>query len=80
MPDAKPLFSPEQIIEDGQNRLARTMGQATVPGAVIIVLDFVQQRYLHQEPLPPAVIASLGIIGTAVTAWATLRKRLRGEA
>lgn len=77
---ANPLFTPEQVKEDGQNRLARTVGQVTVPGAVVTVLDYVLQRLTDQPPLPPSVVSALVVILTAVAAWFTLRGRLRGEA
>lgn len=80
MPEPKPLFTPEQIAEDGQNRLARTMGQVTLPGAIVTVANYALVRYAHQEPMPPDVVASLVVILTGGTAWFTLRKRLRGEA
>jgi lipopolysaccharide export LptBFGC system permease protein LptF len=79
MPEAKPLFTPEQIATDGQNRLARTMGQVTVPGAIVTVLDYVLQRWANEPALPPAIVSALVVILTAVAAWITLRKKLNGE-
>lgn len=79
MAEAKPLFTPEQIAEDGRNRLGRTMGQVTVPGALVTVLDYALQRWANEPALPPHVVASLVVILTAVAAYVTLRKRIGGE-
>lgn len=75
----EPLFTPEQIKQDGQNRVARTVGQTGIPGAVITVVDYLLQTYLHQDPLPPAVVVALGLIGAGLAAWFTNLPRLRGE-
>lgn len=75
----KPLFTPEQIAEDGRNRLGRTMGQVTVPGAVVTVLDYALQRWANEPALPPAVVSALVVILTALAAYLTLRKRIGGE-
>lgn len=75
-----PLFTPQQITEDGQNRIARTVGQVTMPNAVIGVVDYLLQTYLHRQALPPVVVLDLSVIGTGLAAWLTNRKKLRGEA
>lgn len=76
----KPLFSAEQIIEDGKNRIARTVGQVTMPGALVTVIDYALQRWAGQEALPPSVVGALIVILTGLAAWATNLKRLRGDA
>lgn len=76
----EPLFTPGQIVEDAQNRVARTVGQVTVPSAIITVGDYLLQHYAHQEALPPAVVLALGVIGAAITAMVTNRKKLKGQA
>lgn len=80
MTEPKPLFTPEQIAEDGRNRLARTMGQVTIPAALVNLIDYALQRWAHEPALPPVVNNSLVVLLTGGAAWMTLRKRLRGEA
>lgn len=76
---ADPIFTPEQIKQDGQNRVASTAGQAGTAGFVVVFgLWFARQLGWHGEMPPDVVIALTGLLTTAASVLKN-RRKLRGE-
>lgn len=72
-------FTPEQIKADGQNRVAKTAGQAGGATAVVIVGQWLAQQLGWHGELPTEVFGALVTLLTIVAAWVTNLGRLRGE-
>lgn len=73
------LFTPEQIRQDGQNRIARTGVQSGVAGALIVVGLWVAHQVGWHGEMPAEVVASSGFLLTTLGSWWTNRAKLRGE-
>lgn len=71
--------TPAIVKEDGQNRIAKTTGQAGVAGAVVIVASWLAQQVGWDGELPLEVSTSITFLLTSAAAWLTNRRRLRGE-
>lgn len=72
-------FTPEQVREDGQNRVAKTAGQVGVAAAIVTVGEWLAHQVGWGGELPIVVATSMTTILTAAAAWWTNRGRLRGE-
>lgn len=74
-----PLFTPEQVKQDGQSRVAKTAGQAGVSGAVVALLLWVAHQAGWHGDMPPETVAAATTVLAAAAAWFTNRSKLRGE-
>lgn len=79
MTDSAPLFTPEQIAEDGKNRVAKTAGQAGVSGAFVVVCLWVAHQLGWHGDMPADVVAASTILLTAGAAMVTNLSRLRAK-
>lgn len=75
-----PAFTPEQIRQDGQNRIARTAGQTGVAGAFVFLASafFRWRGWLHGE-LDSTATGAWVIVLSAFAAAGTNIGRLRGR-
>lgn len=78
MPDL-PVFTPEQISEDGKNRVTRSTGQGGVAAATVVVGEWLAQQLGWHDSLPTAVSAAMQVILLAVAAYAMNRSRIRAN-
>lgn len=74
------LFTPEQVTEDGRNRVARTTAQVGVPAASITIGEWVAHLVGWRGSIPGTVRDAMIVILTACAAAWTNRHRLRGKA
>lgn len=77
---AEPVFTPAQIRDDGQNRIARTGVQSGVAGAVIVVGLWTAHQLGWHGDMPPEVVVSTGFLLTTAGSWLTNRSKLHGKA
>lgn len=75
----QPTFTPEQIKEDGKNRVSRTDAQVASGAGTVIVIRYLLQKYLPGHLPPDDVLLAMVAIAAGIYArWAN-RHRLRGE-
>lgn len=77
-PPKVPVFTPEAIREDGQNRVAKTAGQAGAAGAAVIVGNWAAHQAGWNGELPIEVAAAMQLLLTTVAGWLSNLRRLRG--
>lgn len=77
---ADPTFTPEQIAEDGRNRVGKTAAQAGVPAALIIIVIAALrgQGWFHGQ-LDTELTLAYQTILTATAAALSNIGRLRGK-
>lgn len=79
-PPKAPVFTEAQIKEDGQNRVAKTAGQAGAAGALVIVGNWAAHQAGWNGELPIEVGAAMQLLLTTIAGWLTNLRRLRGVA
>lgn len=75
-----PVFTAEQIKQDGQNRVARTGVQSGVAGAAIVVGLWIAHQAGWRGDMPAEVVAASTFLLTTAGSWASNRSRLNGKA
>lgn len=76
-PTPDPVFTPAQVREDGQNRVARTTGQVSIAGALVLVGQWVAQQAGWDGEIPLDVATALTVVLSAAGSWLTNKSRLR---
>jgi hypothetical protein len=72
----EPVFTNEQIREDGRNRVARTAGQGGVAAAVVTVGEWAAGLAGWDGALPTAVAGAFVVLLTAAASWWMNLKRI----
>ena len=74
----EPVFTTEQIAEDGRNRVARTTGQVTVPAALVVIGEWLAQEVGWDGNLETAVSGAMVVVLTSLAAYLVNRKKITG--
>lgn len=75
---AEPAFTPAQIKEDAQNRVAKTTGQVGGATALTILEQYVAMRTgMLDHSLPTDVFGALVTVQSIAAAWLTNLSKLR---
>lgn len=74
-----PLFTPQQVKEDAQNKVVRTYGQSGIASAVVIVGLWVAHQFGWNGEMPTEVSAGFITLLTGAAAALTNLRKLRGK-
>jgi predicted MFS family arabinose efflux permease len=74
-----PLFTPEQVREDAQNKVVRTTGQSGAAVAAIGVGTWVAHQFGWHGELDAATALNMSIVLTAAAAAVTNLRKLRAK-
>lgn len=79
VPPPESVFTPEQIKEDGRNRVARTGVQGFSAAGGVVLTRYVMQRYLPQHLPPDDVLLILVGAGAWLASRIANHARLQGR-
>lgn len=71
-----PAFTPEQVAEDGRNRVSRTASQGGVAAATVTIGELVAQQAGWHGALPTPVSAAIIVVLTATGSYLMNRRRI----
>jgi hypothetical protein len=74
------MFTPEQVAEDGRNRVSRTAGQGGVAAAIVTIGEWVTQQAGWHGSLPTAISAAMIVVLTAASSYLANRRRINAAA